>query len=180
MRRIAVVALVIGLLGTAWVAGARHVAAAETHTNCIVFGPDGNPVSFTPNCTQTMTSKASDSFSFPVVNPCTGDPGTVTFVLSHQIYHITVNGAGDIWDTGTFEGAATFTPAVAGRPSGAGHWTHWFGDSINSRNSVTHATFSVELHLSNGQMVVFHDTTHQSFTPNGPAVSFDKPTGGCR
>lgn len=159
------------LMGLTLVMGSAQVVnAAETHSNCIVFDTSGNPVSFTPNCTQTMTSVGGDPQTMPVVNPCTGDPGILTQTPGRSVYHITVNGAGDAWDTGTTQGTVTFTPTDPSAPTAAGPFATWFGDELNAQNMVQHFTFDATLHVSNGQTVKAHIQAQMTFTPNGPVV----------
>lgn len=179
MKRFAVLGVAVGLLCIIGALGPGSLSAAETHSNCITFDANGNLVGLTPNCSQTIAMQGGTGFSFPGTNPCTGDTGTVSFAISHQVYHINVNGAGDAWDSGTDNGTATWVPDNAGAPTGQGSWVSWFGDSFNAQNTVNTFTFTFVIHFSNGQTATMHEVGHVTFTPNGPAVSFDKPTGGC-
>jgi hypothetical protein len=183
MKRLLVAALLAvgmsGAAGAAATAVAGPAVAAETHSNCITFNPDGS-VTLVPNCSQTTVTNAPVSQSFSMPNPC--DPsstGSFTMTFTRQVYHITVNGAGDAWDTGTSTGTVSFVPDVSSNPSGAGHLTSWFGDSFNAQNMVQHSTFTVVVHTTDGQTISQHETVHVSLTPNGPAVSFDKPVLSC-
>lgn len=173
MRRVVLLALAVGASAVA----AASAGAAETHSNCIQFDSSGsNIIGFTPNCTQTIQQDGGPPILIPVTDACTGEPGILTLSISHQTYHITVNGAGDVWDTGTSNGTASFVPNDGTGPTGQGTWTNWFGDSFNRQNSVQHFTLNIRQTLSNGGTVTFHENGHVSFTPNGPAVSFDKTT----
>jgi hypothetical protein len=110
----------------------------------------------------------------PATNPCTGDTGTLTLYITHQVFHINVNGAGDVWVTGTTNGQTTFVPDDPNAPSGTGHWTSWFGGSLNKNNSVLHDTFNLDVHFTNGQTVRFHMINHMSITPGGVSNTFSK------
>jgi hypothetical protein len=175
VKRLLFLGLILGLAGVV----AAPLATAETHSNCIQFDSSGNVIGLTPNCTQTISQQGGTPMSFAGANPCTGDTGTVTLLFTHQVYHINVNGASDAWDTGTSNGTASFVPDDSSKPSGQGTWTNWFGDSFNAQNFVQHFTMNFDIHLSNGQTATFHENGHVSFTPNGPAVSFDKTSATC-
>jgi hypothetical protein len=150
-------------------------ALAETHTNCATFDNNGNILSLTPNCSQTVHAP-SPPFSFPAQNPCTGDTGTVNFTDTHSVFHINVNGAGDAWFTGTDGGPASFVPDSSSALTGSGTWTSWFGSSLNNKSAVFHSTFNLTVHFPNGTTVSMHDTMHETITANGVVFSFDKPT----
>jgi hypothetical protein len=153
-----------------------RVLAAETHSNCATFDNNGNILSVTPNCSETFHAPPSSN-SFPSPNPCTGAPGVVTLNDSHSVFHVNVDGASDVWLTGTDGGSASFD-AVSG-PSGSGTWTSWFGGALNNRSSVFSSTFRVAIHLSDGTLVTMHDTSHTTITATGVVMSFDKPTLHC-
>ena len=75
--------------------GPVTAAAAETHGGCASFDQYGNIVSVVPNCTETMSMLGGAPQQIPMPNPCTGDPGLVTLYITHQVFHLNVNGAGD-------------------------------------------------------------------------------------
>lgn len=183
MKRLALLGLVVGFSAVAGVAsGAHRVVAAETHTDCITFDSSGNVIGITPSCSMTVSQRGGDSQSFPGVDPCTGDTGTLTASVTHQIYHINVDGGGEAWDTGTMSGTLSFTPDDASAPSGSGPYANWFGDSFNERNMEQTFTFAAHLSLSNGQSVTVHEVGHVTFAatdPITPVVAFDKPSMTC-
>ena len=164
----AVLGVVVGFMAV--VGPAQGGMAAETHTNCIIFDASGNMIGLTPNCTQTMVQAGGDPQSMPVHNPCTGDAGILTQTPNRQVFHITVNGASDAWDTGTMNGTATFAPTDPSAPSGSGKFATWFGDEFNAQNTVQHFTSNIELHLSNGQTVKAHIQAQFTMTPSGAVV----------
>jgi hypothetical protein len=147
------------------------VASAETHSNCATFDNNGNIISVTPNCTQTISVQGGQPQSMSVVNPCNGDSGTVTMGITHQIFHINVNGAGDLWITGTQNGPVSFTPIDPTAASGKGAWASWFGGSSNNRNSVMTDTINLDLHLTSGQELTLHAVDHVTITGTGTITS---------
>lgn len=183
VKRLALLGLVVGFSAAAGVAsGAHRVAAAETHTDCITFDSSGNVIGITPNCSMTISAQGGAPQSMPGVDPCTGDPGTLTMTVTHQIYHINVDGAGDAWDTGTVNGGISFTPDDASAPSGSGAYANWFGDSFNARNMEQTFTFAASLQLTNGQHVAVHAVGHVTFAasnPITPVVAFDDFSATC-
>lgn len=176
MRRF--VLLVVACCVAATISAPGLAGAAETHTNCITFDGGGNVIGLTPNCSQTVSQQGGvPPQSKPVVNPCTGDTGIVTLLVTHQIYHINVDGAGDGWDTGTMNTSVSFVPDDSSKPSGSGSSTAWFGDSFNAQNTVQTFTARVAVHFSNGQTAIMHEVGHFALTPGGATFTFDKASG---
>ena len=113
---------------------------------------------------------------FHDMNPCTGDPGTVSAV-ENQIFHGTINKTGS-WFTGTVEGQFTLTPDDPNKVTYTGHFVNWFGDENNLRNGVEHSTFNVNATGSDGSHLQFHDNAKATLNANANAngtvtVSFD-------
>jgi hypothetical protein len=148
--------------------------AAETHSNCATFDNNGNIISVTPNCTQTIQQKGGQPMSMAVANPCNNDPGILTLFITSQVFHVNVNGAGDLWLTATTNGQTAFVPDDPNATSGTGHWTSWFGGSLNKNNSVFTDTYNLDVHFTNGQTVTFHVINHMSITPGGVTSTFSK------
>lgn len=92
---------------------------------------------------------------FSDVNPCTGDPGTVSTV-ANEVFHGTLSSTGS-WFTGTVEGQFTFVPNDASKPSYTGHFSTWFGDDNNLRNGTEQSTFTIVGVGSDGSRLRFHD-----------------------
>ncbi len=114
---------------------------------------------------------------FHDMNPCTGDPGTVSAV-ENQIFHGTINKTGS-WFTGTVEGKFTFTPDDPSKVSDTGHFATWFGDENNLRNGVEHSTFNVNATGTDGSHLQFHDNAQATLNANGTVtVSFDHTSCG--
>src|SRR5436309_11969676 len=123
--------------------------------------------------TVTITEHAHDVvlFSDPVVNPCTGAPGTLTAVAANTVFHVTFFTNGDeFWVTGTAEGTATFTPDDPKGVSASGHFASWFGESSNEKNDVQHDTFNLTLTNTDGSHVSVHEVTHLSTNAGGVVI----------
>lgn len=114
---------------------------------------------------------------FHDMNPCTGDPGTVS-AIENQIFHGTINSTGS-WFTGTVEGQFTFTPDDPSKVTYTGHFATWFGDENNLRNGVEHSTFNVNATGTDGSHLQFHDNAQATMNANGTVtVSFDHASCG--
>lgn len=180
MRKLAILAFIVTPISGAIAAIPMTAAAAETHSNCAVFDNSGNIISVTRNCTQTMQQKGGNTGPpSPATNPCTGDPGLLAMSITHSVFHINVNGAGDLWITGTTNGGTSFVPDDSTKPSGTGNWTAWFGGSLNKYSSVQHDTFHLDIHFTNGQTATFHMVDHSSITPGGITNNFTKVDQSC-
>ena len=182
MRKFVIATLLAGAAsGFMLASGPISAAAAETHGNCVQFDTSGNivPGSVVPNCTETVSVQGGDPQQMSMPNPCTGDPGTVTLYITHQVFHVNVNGAGDIWLTGTQTGAATFTSSDDG-PNYSGHATSWFGAELNRQNAVTTGTLNVAMQDGAGDVVSLHQVTHMRFDSSGAIVqAFSNMTLSC-
>jgi hypothetical protein len=133
--------------------------------------------------TVTMTEHAHNVvlFSDPVVNPCSGAPGTVTAIAANEVFHVTFFTVSDeFWVTGTDEGTVTFTPDDPSGVSASGHFASWFGESFNQKNDVQHFTNTFNLLGTDGSHLVVHETAHLSTNAMGDVtVNFDKMNMTC-
>ena len=176
------VAGVLACAASVAIAVPKGAAAAETHFNCATFDNQGNVISVTPNCSQTISMQGGSPMVQPGVDPCTGNTGTLTLSVTHQVFHLNVNGAGDFWITGTVNGTVTFVPDDTSAPSGSGSWTTWFGGASNNRNGVLSSTFNLQVHFPNGETASLHEVFHVTMSGTGTITSsFDKGsalTGG--
>ena len=168
MKRIVLAAL----FTFAWVvvASVPALAGGNSSTPCTP-GPQASTCTFTQNdhgLTQTFPSNV------PCIDAPTGPPtGTLTLTYN-DVFHVTVNKAGDVWATGTMEGRFSFIPFDPSRPSYTGHFATWFGESINQNNSVFHDTFNVHGTGSDGSTLSFHMVSHMSVSASGITLTFDK------
>ena len=121
--------------------------------------------------------------TFPVVNPCTGVPGTVVTIFN-GVFHVTFLtsgvGAGTGWATMTATGSVTLTQKD--NVVFTGNFTAWDGENLNLNNSTATAILVVHATGSDGTSLSFHEVAHitVNVTSSGPVVvvSFDNLTCG--
>ena len=103
--------------------------------------------------------------------------GTITQTFNGVI-HITINKAGDVWDTGTMTGPFVLVPDDPTIPTYTGHATTWFGDSINNQNLVSHFTINAHATAPNAPAFDFHEVGHFNTSASGtnPPLFFDYAT----
>ena len=150
MRRMLAIGLAAGLLLSGTTA-ALAVGPAQTFTQ--IF----------KNVTET----------FPEVNECTGDAGTVT-ITYNGVVHITELASGEFHITGTLTGTFVFVPNDPERPTFTGRFTNWFGENHNLNEAAATFTFSVRGTGSDGSRITFHAVSH--ITADTIDFSTDPPT----
>ena len=93
-------------------------------------------------------------------------------------FHITINKAGDEWDTSTMTGPFVLVPDDPTIPTYTGHATMWFGDSFNKQNFVMHFVINAHGTAPNAPPFDFHEVGHFSVSANStnPPLFFDKAT----
>jgi hypothetical protein len=168
MRRLVLAAMFTLALG---LVGSVPAVAAEVHVP--FCGID--PMTLTggiPGCTFTQNVHGMVQI-FPSSVPCIDAPappgpftGTLTITFN-AVFHVTVNQAGDVWLTGTTEGAFSFVPFDPARPSYTGHFASWFGASLNRNNAVFHDIFNVHGTGSDGSTLTFHVIDHVNIDSSG-------------
>jgi len=169
MRRLFGLALTLAMLA----AFAVVPAHAQAPPGC----PEPVPGQ-TYTCTVHMSGGTQTMPVTPIVCPdgSTVPGGLLTITINNGVFHITINKAGDLWDTGTIEGTFVFVADTG--LTYTGHFTQWFGDSVNNQNEVHHFTASFVGSAPNGSRMSLHFDFHisTSATPSGPAnvVVFDK------
>jgi hypothetical protein len=148
-------------------------------------GSSSTPCSMGPQpATCTYTFNAQDlTQTFYTNNPCVDPPnGPPTGILTatySEVFHETVNQAGDVWLTSTVTGDMSFIPYDPSRPSYAGHFVSWFGGSFNMNNSVLHDTSTTSLRGSDGSHISIHMADHTSISASGITLQFDNATTSC-
>ena len=100
-------------------------------------------------------------------NPCDGEFGKLLAVAKNSKIHVTQQADGDAWVTGTANGTVTFTPFEQGSAIYSGHFTTWFGESLNNKNSVEHFTSTFQLKGSDGSTVTVKMRSHLSTNAKG-------------
>ena len=130
--------------------------------------------------TETEHAHGEVVLSEAVTNPCNGESGTLT-VIGNSIFHVTFfPNSDESWATGTITGRATITPTDPSGVSASGHFTAWFGGSVNNKNEVEHFTNAVHLKGSDGSRVTIHGNTHTSTNASGEVtVTFEKERVTC-
>jgi hypothetical protein len=117
----------------------------------------------------------------PMTNPCTGAPGILTAIAKTAIFHSTTFTTGpETWITTTAEGTTTFTPDDPLGVVASGHFSEWFGVSLNNKNAVQHDTSTFQLRGTDGSHIVVQEVMHFGINANGlVTVSFDKSGVRC-
>lgn len=133
------------------------------------------------NGAQTLTITMKNAYIpfGPGANPCSGASGTLAAASVNGVLHETINKAGDVWDTGTLTGTFQFVPNDPSQPTYSGHGTSWFGDSLNSQNTVNHFTMNLNLTGSDGSTITWHEVGHFSVSATGIPNNFDNVSITC-
>ncbi|HEX3509715.1 MAG TPA: hypothetical protein VHT27_01325 [Solirubrobacteraceae bacterium] len=113
------------------------------------------------------------------LNPCTGEPGELVAVAKNFKIHVTHQEDGNAWVTGTGNGSASFTPLAPEGVSYSGHFTVWFGESLNNKNKVEHSTQTYVLTGTDGSTVHVKMLYHLSTNAKGE-VTAQTENGGFR
>jgi hypothetical protein len=121
--------------------------------------------------TMTVHEHETEIFSFPAANPCNGEPGMITTLAKNSVFHVTEQADGDKWLTGTANGTVTFTPENPSGISASGHFTAWFGEADNNKNSVEHSTTTFHLVASDGSRIDIHMGNHIGTNGKGELVT---------
>src|SRR5260370_39771217 len=117
---------------------------AANPTPCAPPPPPGTTPPQTYTCTLPISHRTPPPMAVtPITCPdgSTVPGGLLAVTVETGVFHLTINTAGDFWDTATLEGPFTFTGTDGSTVTG--HFTEWFGDSFNNQNSVSHATVDV-------------------------------------
>ena len=115
--------------------------------------------------------------TFLTVNPCTGDPGTVT-VTSNGVLHMSGDATGGAHITTTMTGTFEFVPTDASLPSYTGRITNWFGSNIGANSEGFWSTFSLTGHGSDGSTI--HINGVMQFHVSNGEVHVDLTLLNCR
>ena len=126
----------------------------------------GKPTTFTEHM-HKVAETSSD------MNPCTGDPGTVT-IVQNGVFHITEFADGHVHVTGTGTGTFTFDTTDPSKPDFTGRFTQWFGAHSNPNVDNSTSTFTVHGRGTDGSRLQFHETAHFLVVDGELQVEFDK------
>ncbi len=110
---------------------------------------------------------------FPITCPdgSTIPGGSLAITIETGVFHITVDGAGDLWATSTIEGGFTFTAAPSGTVY-TGHFMEWFGVEANNMNFVNLGNFTFVGMSANGSVISLHVVFHMSIGVDGQVMFF--------
>jgi hypothetical protein len=86
-------------------------------------------------------------------------------IMGNGVLHQTINNAGELWNTGTVEGAVSATDPSSGY---TGHAAAWFGVEQNNQNAVFHFTANSVGTLGNGTPLTIHQ--EGQFTVNAQGM----------
>jgi len=121
----------------------------------------------------SMTQNFHGAFPPMHVTPLCGNaaPGGMLFATGNAVFHVTVNGAGDVWITTTQEASFTLIPD-SGTVTYTGHFVIWFGLSMNKSNLVAHDIFNVHATGSDGSTISLNIVDHLSVSASGQVNMF--------
>lgn len=102
------------------------------------------------------------------VGPAGCMPGDLV-ISGNGVLHETVNNAGDLWVTGTLEGAATVSDS-GGATLFTGHAAAWFGVENNAQNNVFHFIANANGTLADGTALSIHQEGQFTVNANGLPV----------
>lgn len=153
VRKLLFVGALLGLL-----VGMPSVASAEAETETITLH----------GVTETM----------PDVNPCTGDPVTVS-ITYNGVIHFTADPQGGGHVTGTFAGTVEVVPVDPSLPTYTGHIASWFGGNVSSNNEGDWETFNAKLTGSDGSILGFNAVAQFHFSNGVLHVEFEMERLNC-
>jgi hypothetical protein len=170
IKRLRPLLVVLSVLAALFAVSTPSYADGNSSTPC-ALGPQPATCTYTANnhdLIQTLPSNV------PCVDPPNGPPTGELTLTYGEVFHVTVNEAGDGWLTSTVTGNLSFTPFDLSRPSYTGHFESWFGASFNLNNAVFQDTTNNTAIGSDGSHLSFHMIGHMSISASGINFQFDK------
>jgi len=121
----------------------------------------------------SQTQNFHGAFPPMQVTPLCGSsaPGGTLSSTGNAVFHITINAAGDEWVTTTQEAWFNLVPDT-GTVTYSGHFSTWFGESLNRNNAVLHDHFSIQATGSDGSTLSINIVDHLSLNANGQVNLF--------
>jgi hypothetical protein len=169
MRKLFAIASTVAMLA---------IFALPVHADSAPCAPPPPPGTM-PAQTYTCTMHISDFTPRPMrVTPIVCPDGSLVpggmlaVTVQNGVFHLTVNTAGDFWDTSTVEGPFVFVGDNG--VTVTGHYTEWFGDSSNNHNFVSHATLNFVGRSSTGAVLSLHLEFHIGVSASGNPTFFAK------
>jgi hypothetical protein len=157
------------VLGAAFLVALLSVpASADTGPACTPI-PNGNGAA---TCSLHIQDVTMANPVAPIACPdgSTVPGGFLVTTIANGVLHFTVDKAQDFWGTSTVEGTFVFT-ATDGTAY-TGHFTEWFGVSVNNQNSVQHATINFVGMSASGAHLSIHAEFHVSMSASGELNMF--------
>ena len=110
--------------------------------------------------------------SFHDVNPCTGDPVTVTMIYDGMIAYA-IDAQGRLHLTGTTVGTIEVVPFDPSLPKYAGRVVNWFGESTSFNSVGRWVTLNIKLRGSDGSTISLNSVFQYHLSNGVLHVSFD-------
>jgi hypothetical protein len=122
-----------------------------------------------PNGTTTCTVNLHNQTLALGSAPACGLDGVGQVTNANEIFHFTVDRAGDSWVTGTLEGDLTFTLSST-ETTYTGHFAAWFGSEDNNRNTVNNGTINVQARAADGSTIGLHVSAGFGVSASGQPI----------
>ena len=110
--------------------------------------------------------------SFQDVNPCTGDPVTVTMTYDGVIAYA-VDAQGGLHLTGTTVGTIEVVPLDPSFPTYTGRFANWFGESTSLNSAGGWVTLNIKMHGSDGSTLSLNSVLQFHLSNGVLRVAFD-------
>ena len=151
MTRIGRTVLAAAATGVLGIAGALGVGAASPGT-------------------VSMTQHGDFTFSMGVLNPCTGNPISLTLHTESVLHmtYFTAPGANEFWITGTDADTFTTSPDPVTGVTFSGHGADWFGGAFNQNNTTMGSTFNLQGIGTDGSHLSAHFVMRITVASFGP------------
>ena len=128
---------------------------------------------------ETTTTHFNLTGSTADINPCTGEPGTLTETIK-GVTHVTELPNGTRHETTTGTGTFTFVPEDPSQPTYTGRETFWNGQNFNGKTFTLTFTAHVTATGSDGSRLTAHFVGHVTINPDGTAtVEFETDRLSC-
>ena len=149
---------------------ARRLAVLIAAAMLAAFGASGVSAG-AAQVETTVVQRATDSFTD--VNPCTGDPATITLTYS-IVVHMTTLPSGEIHFSSTLAGDVLLEPLDPSLPTYTGHLVDFSNQIYNANEDVATFTQRARVTGSDGSVIRFGVIAH--VTADTVDVSTDPPT----
>ncbi|MGH2677621.1 MAG: hypothetical protein ACRDHB_04590, partial [Actinomycetota bacterium] len=110
--------------------------------------------------------------SFQDVNPCTGDPVTVTMTYDGVIAYA-IDAQGGLHLTGTTVGTIEVVPFDPSLPTYAGRVVNWFGESTSFNSDGDWVTLNIKVQGSDGSTISLNSVVQYHLSNGVLHVAFD-------